>query len=99
MRIKKEGKPGRKVVYIKTAFDGLLCVSNTVSQGKRQFLNSGGTCLPDMISADADGIPPRDFFGPEFHSILDDPDRRYWRAHKGLLSNKLLKHIVLDRTP
>ena len=97
VRIKKEGKPGRKVVHIKTALHGLLCVSNTVSQGKGQFLNSSGACLPDMISTDADGIPPRDFIGSELHCVFNNSNRGHWRTHEGLLRNKLLEHIVLDR--
>ena len=41
---------------------GGLGVGDTIRQGKGEFLDGSRTGLPDVIAANADGVPPRHLF-------------------------------------
>ena len=71
--IPEKGEPPRKVVHGHAPLDALLHVGDAVVDGERQFLHRRGPGLADMIAADADGVPPGHFPGPEFHRVHHQP--------------------------
>jgi hypothetical protein len=57
MRVEKERQPGAELVHLQPRGNGRVHVGNAVGQGEGHFLHRGGTGLPDMVAADADGVP------------------------------------------
>ena len=55
--IKEKRKPRGKVIHLQARLEGRLHVGNPIGQGKSHLLDRRRACLPDMVSADADGVP------------------------------------------
>src|SRR4030042_642382 len=75
MAAEEESEPGGKGIHIKTCPNGCLHISNAIGQSKGHFLDSRATCLPHVITADADGIPSRDASFTKCKNVGDDAHR------------------------
>ena len=70
MRIEEEGKTRGKGINIQLlSFNDVLDICYPVSQSKSQFLDSGGASLPNVVTANAYGIPHGNMFGAELDSV------------------------------
>jgi len=98
--IEEERKARGEFIHIQPlAADHVLHVFHPVPKRKGQLLHRRRPRLPDMVPADADGVPPGYVLRPEFHRVADQLHRGIGRTHQGLLGNEFLQHVVLDRPP
>ena len=70
MGVEKEGQPGADDIHAQPGLPGRFHVGDAVGQGEGHLLNGRGAGLPDMIAADADGVPLGDLLGRKI--------RKYW---------------------
>ncbi len=99
MGVEKKGKAAGKIVHLETSFDAGLDIADPVCQRKSQLLHRRGAGLPNVVAADADGVPSGDLLGTILHGIHDQPDGGARGKHERLLGDELLEHVVLDRAP
>jgi hypothetical protein len=71
-------------------------VLQAVGQGEGQLLGGGGARLPDVVAADADGVPERHLFGGELDRVRHQPHGGLRREDELLLGDVLLQDVVLD---
>ena len=96
MGVKEERESWCKLIHVKTPFQGFFRIGDAVCQGKSQFLHGRRSGFPNMVPADADGIPFRHLAGSKFHRIRYDTDGRFRWTHKCFLGRELFQHVVLN---
>ncbi len=99
MGVKEEGKPWAEGVHIQTYIQGGLDIGDPIGQSEGHFLNRCGTRFPDMITADANGIPLRNLFCTKGKDIGNDPHGGLGRKDIGPSGRVLLQDVVLYRAP
>ena len=97
MAVKEEGEPRRELIDVQTGVQAGLHVGNAVGERERQFLHRGGPSLPDVVAADADDVPPREFPRAEGQHVLDQAHAGPRRDDPFLLGDELLQHVGLRR--
>ena len=93
--VEKEREPGCKLVNINTALYGMLHITKSIQQCERQFLGSGGACLPDMVAANRNGVELWHLISTKFNGICNNPHMISGWVDPLFLSSKLLQDIIL----
>ncbi len=99
MRIEEEREARRKVIHIQPGIDRRLDVGNAVRQREGNFLYSRAPGLPDMVAADADGIPPGHLICRKAEGIGDQAHGGPRRKDIGTPGHVFLQNVVLNRAP
>ena len=94
--VEEEAEAGGKVVHVQPALDAPLDVFDAVDQGEGQLLRGSAARFPDVVAADADGIPAREFFGPKFDGVRHQAHTRFGREDVFFLSDVFFEDVVLD---
>ena len=68
----EEGEPGPELIHLHARGNGRLDVGDAVGQGKGDFLHRGGAGFPDVVAADADGVPLGHFLGAVGEDVGDE---------------------------
>ena len=55
--VEEEGEPGTELIHLHARGNGRVDVGDAVGQGKGDFLHRGEAGFPDVVAADADGVP------------------------------------------
>ena len=63
--VEEEGEPRPEFIHLHARLDGRLDVGDAVGQGEGDLLHRGGAGLPDVVAADADGVPLGHFLGAD----------------------------------
>ena len=74
-----------------------LDIRKPVGQGECQFFGSGGSSLTNVITADADAVPPGHFCRCEGDGVANKSHALTWREDEFLLRLILLEDVVLQR--
>ena len=94
--VEKEAESGRETVHRQPAGLAMPDVFKTVGQGEGKLLHCVGASLPDVITADAYGIPPRCVVGGKLHRVHHQAHgRRRWENIL-VLGDVLFQDIVLQ---
>src|ERR1043166_2254910 len=96
--IEEETEARREFIHGHSAADPPLDIFNSVSQSKRELLDCGGARLANMISADGNGIPARNFLCADHNRVHDKTHGRCGREDVFLLSDVLFQDVVLSCT-
>ena len=96
VRIQEERKARGKVIHRQPARDGRLNVGDGVGQRKRHFLDRRRARLPDVITADGDGIPFRSAIMAEGEDIRHNPQGGAEGIDVRPTRDIFLQDIVLD---
>ena len=70
--IEKEAQPGSELIDIQSTVHAQFNIGQSVSKSKGQFLNRGGSRLPNMVTTYTDGIPQRKMPCSKFKRITDE---------------------------
>ena len=97
MHVEKEAEPWHEIVDGQTPRQAVPHVLKSVGQRERQLLDSGGTCLAYVVSADADGIPPGHVAGGELHRVHHQTHGRLRREDVLVLGDVFFEDVVLKR--
>ena len=90
---------GRKSIDRDAARQGSLDVLDGVGDRKRHLLHSGGSRLPDVIAADADGVGSRHHRRAVLEGVRHQAQRGFHREDAGAAREELLQDVVLDDRP
>src|SRR5208283_5299989 len=71
MDVEEKGEPAGEVVHLETRFQRRLDVSDTVTEGKGQFLRGGRTGLADVVAGNRNRIPVRHLTARKSKNIGD----------------------------
>ncbi|GBD11865.1 hypothetical protein HRbin23_01545 [bacterium HR23] len=99
VHIEEETQTRSEVVYLEAPLQALLHIGETVGQGEGQFLHGGGASLPNVITADANGVPARHILRGELNGVHHQTQRGLGGKDILVLGNVFFQDIVLNGAP
>ena len=96
VHVEEEAEARGEVVDAQPPLLGVANVLEPVCQGEGQFLYGVGAGLPDVVAADADGIPARHVAGAEFHGVGNQPHGGAGWEDVLVLGYVFFENVVLD---
>ena len=95
--VEEERKALSQTVDVEPGVDGGLHVGDGVGKREGDLLRGCRPGFADVVPADRDRVPLRQFTLAEREDVGDDPQRRGWRVDVGPAREVLLQDVVLDR--
>src|SRR5687767_1861328 len=94
--IEKEGNARDERIDLQTSIESGLDVSDRVREGERQLLNRCRSRLADVISADGNRVPVRNFLLAVTEDIGDKAQRKLRRIDIQTPRDVLFQNVVLN---
>ena len=97
VRVEEEGQARCELIHRQTGFNGSACVGATVTESEGQLLRGARACFTDVIAADRDGVPLRNFLRAPRHQVGGQTHRRPRGETIVPARGVLLQDVVLHR--
>ncbi len=98
MRVEKERQARGEGVDFEARLEGRFDVGDGVGESECHFLDRRRACFADVVAADRNRIPLRQFPAGPGKQVRDDPHGRTRRIDIGAARDVLLENIVLHRS-
>ena len=95
--IEKERQARPESLHLQAAVTKQFDVGESIGESVGCLLNRGRAGLGDVVTADRDGIPPRQVRGGVFNHVGEKAQRRLDREDNFILRLDLLENVGLDR--
>src|SRR2546421_462423 len=96
MGIEEERNARREFIYFETSRDGCFDISDSISQSEGHFLHGGGSCFANVIAADRDRVPLRNFARAKSERVRYQTQRGARRINVGPAGDVFLQNVVLN---